>query len=330
MAAGRARRVAGTELRLQKATRRQQDWREEAFQREFAGDGASGQKWTPVEATPVEKWRRHRALEYRRWRINRSDHCPFAGDAWARRLATTVQEKVVETVEPGRKFPPLPTRSDCDRTCTQYGSRRTGELASVTDTRGNWKRRRHRCLRLLGIRRLFGAAKRKDAEQFLQEEPGAAVPEAAGAVVNEFVEQTSFMELRNSARSSKQPSEGSARRCIAESVETKNAEDSYELAALDFSAPEAETESAYASSAPAARDEPQEVPAYREPETDFVAHAETPAAADGPAYVAKGGSARRTVTTAQTQQLDMKAGGTCACENESDVLQRVTQEILKR
>ena len=84
-----------------------------------------------------------------------------------------------------------------------------------------------------------------------------------------------------------------------------------------------------ASSPPAGVNETQEVPAYREPETDFVAHAVTPAAADGPAYVAEE-VVQHAVTTAQTQQLDMEAlVARVLAKMNPDVLQRVTQEILK-
>jgi len=312
-----------------------QDWREEAFHGSSPANGATGHKWAPAEAAPVEE-----VAETPRVGVSTLENkpfgspAPFAGDAWAAALATTVQEKIVETAGPGAE---VSAAADANATVIEPAPQTTeaagpANWASVTDTPWELEAKKASLLAATWDSPAASALPSvKDAEQFLQEEPAAAVPEAAGAVVNEFVEQTSFhgaseFGQEQQAESTEAPPAG-----IAESVETKSSEGSYELAALDFSAPEAETESACASSAPAGVNETQEVPAYREPETDFVAHAETPAAADGPPYVAEEVVAHaEPVTTAQTPQLDMDAlVARVLAKMNPDVLHRVTQEILK-
>jgi len=171
-----------------------------------------------------------------------------------------------------------------------------------------------------------------EAEQFFQEEP-AAVTEEPSAEVNEFVEQSSFHGA--SEFSQEQHAEAPAE--SAESLDSKSREGSYELPALDFSAPEAVTESPYAASAPAEVNEAKEVPAYRE--ADFVSHQETPATAEEPSYVTE--TAEEVVrevapepepapAAAEVQQPDMDAlVARVVAKMSPEVLQRVTQEILK-
>jgi hypothetical protein len=312
-----------------------QDWRKEAFHGSSPANGATGNKWTPVEATPVEEVPEapHVAVSTLENKPVGSP-APFAGDAWAAALATTVQEKIVETVEPGTE---VSAAADANAATIEPAPQTTeaaepANWASVTDTPWELEAKKASLLAATWDSPAASAPPSvTDAEQFLQEEPAAAVPEAAGAVVNEFVEQTSFHgasefgQEQQQAELTEAPGAG-----IAESVETKSAEGSYELPTLDFSAP-AETESACASNAPAGVNETQEVPAYRKPETDFVAHAETPAAADGPAYTAEEVVQHaEPVTTAQAPQLDMEAlVARVLAKMNPDVLQRVTQEILK-
>jgi hypothetical protein len=173
-----------------------------------------------------------------------------------------------------------------------------------------------------------------EAEQFLQEDPGAAAHDEPSAVVNEFVEQTSFhggseFTQEQGAEASETPAAASV-----ESLESKRSEGSYELPALDFSTPEVETESAYASSAPAELNETQEVHAYQEPEPNYVSHMEAPATTEEPAQVMEAVEevAQRAEPTAAAvvQQADMDAlVARVVAKMNPDVLQRMTQEILK-
>ncbi len=173
-----------------------------------------------------------------------------------------------------------------------------------------------------------------EAQHFFQEEPAVAAPEAPGAVVDEFVEQTSFhggseFTPEQRAEANEAPAADSG-----ESFESKNAEGSYELPALDFSAPEAATESAYAASVPAELNETQEVRVYQEPETSIVSQVETPAVAESPVHVTEAveESVHQTepAAAAEAQQLDMDAlVARVVAKMSPEVLQRVTQEILK-
>jgi len=64
------------------------------------GERRCGHKWAPVEATPVEE-----VAEAPRVGVSTVENkpqgapAPFAGDAWAAALATTVQEKIVGASE---------------------------------------------------------------------------------------------------------------------------------------------------------------------------------------------------------------------------------------
>jgi len=165
------------------------------------------------------------------------------------------------------------------------------------------------------------------AEQFLQEEPAAAMAEVPSEVVNEFVEQNSFAgppdySQGQRAEVSEAPAAG-----YAEGLETKSPEGSEELPALDFSTQEAVTESAYVSSAPAELNETQEAEAEQTTDPGFVSHMET--AVEEPAHVAEE-VIRHAEPAAEVQQLDMDAlVARVVAKMSPDVLHRVTQEILK-
>jgi len=93
------------------------------------------------------------------------------------------------------------------------------------------------------------------AEQFLQEEPAAAVSDAPSAVVNEFVEQGESHGATEFGQEQQAEANNVSATGVAGSVD--------ELPALDFSAPETVTEPAYASSAPVEENETQEALGYR-------------------------------------------------------------------
>ena len=161
-----------------------------------------------------------------------------------------------------------------------------------------------------------------------------AAPEAASESVSEFVEQTSFHGASefNGERLVEAVEEHAGP--AVENVETKSSDPSYELPALDFSTPETETtsESAYAASMPEELNATQEVPPYQEP--DYVSHAEPPAVEE-PAHVTETveeliREGEPMAATAVVQQPDMDAlVARVVAKMSPDVLQRVTQEILK-
>jgi hypothetical protein len=90
------------------------------------------------------------------------------------------------------------------------------------------------------------------------------------------------------------------------------------------------TESAYGSSAPAEVNEAQDALGYREEEANFVSPAEAPAAEE-PVHAAE--PTEKVVHHAEpvaAEQVDMEAlVARVVAKMNPDVLQRVTQEILK-
>jgi CheY-like chemotaxis protein len=312
-----------------------QDWRDEAFHGNSPANGAAGHKWTPVEATPVEE-----VAEAPRVGVSTLENkplgapAPFAGDAWAAALATTAQEKIVGASEQAAE---VSAPADANAAVIEPAAHKTeaagpANWASVTDT--PWELEAKKASLLAATWDSPAPSMPPsvtEAEQFLREDPGAAAPEEPNAVVNEFVEQTSFhggseFTPEQRAEASETPAAASV-----ESFESKSSEGSYELPALDFSTPEVGTESAYASSAPAELNETQEVQAYQEP--DYVSHSET-SAGEAPAHVTE--TVEEVIregeptAPATVQQADMDAlVARVVAKINPDVLQRVTQEILK-
>jgi CheY-like chemotaxis protein len=319
-----------------------QDWREEAFHGNSPANGAAGHKWTPVEATPVEE-----VAEAPRVGVSSVESkpygspAPFAGDAWAAALATTVQEKVSSANEQAAE---VSAAGDVNATVIEPAPQ-TLEAAgpanwsSVTDT--PWEVEAKKASLLAATWDAPAPSMPPsvaEAEQFFQEAAPTATTEAPSTIVNDFVEQTSFngeSEFRGEQQAEAEvaPAAGSA-----ESFESKSSEGSYELPALDFSAPETATESAYASSAAGGPNETQEIPVYQEPATNYSSPGETreveapaPAAAEEPTHVTgEVVQEAAPVAAALAQELDMDAlVARVVAKMNPDVLQRVTQEILK-
>jgi CheY-like chemotaxis protein len=316
-----------------------QDWREEAFHGSSPANGAAGHKWTPVEAAPMQE-----VAEAPRVGVSTLENkpsgspAPFAGDAWAAALATTAQEKIVGASEPSAE---VSAPADVNATVIEPAPQ-TAEVAgpanwsSVTDT--PWELEAKKASLLAATWDTPAPSMPPsvtEAEQFFQEQP-AAVTEEPSAVVNEFVEQSSFHGAPEFSQEQHAEAEEPAAGTV-ESSGSKSPEGSYELPALDFSAPEAVTGSAYASTAPAEVSETQEVPAYRE--ADFVSHQETPEIAEKPSYVTETAEElvrevapepAPTPASAEVQQPDMDAlVARVVAKMSPDVLQRVTQEILR-
>jgi len=315
-----------------------QDWRDEAFHGSSPANGAAGHKWTPVEAAPLQE-----AAEAPRVGVSTLENkpfgspAPFAGDAWAAALATTVQEKIVSDGEPATE---LSAPVDANATVIEPAPQTVdaagpANWASVTDT--PWELEAKKASLLAATWDAPAPSMPPsvtEAEQFFQEEPPAAVTEAPSTVVNEFVEQTSFHGASEFSQEQTAEVNETPAAASAESSESKSVEGSYELPPLDFSAPEATTESAYASSAPAELNETQEVQAYQDPESSFASQAETPAVAEEPAQVTEAveelAHEAAPTAAAEVEPLDMDAlVARVVAKMNPDVLQRVTREILK-
>jgi len=320
-------RPAGLEESLEQiatseANAKVQDWREEAFHGNSPANGAAGHKRTPVEATSVEE-----VADAPRVGVSTLEHkpfgapAPFAGDAWAAALATTVQEKIVEangqTVE---AVAPMDANATVIEPLPQaVETAGPANWASVTDTPWELEAKKASLLAATWDAPAPSTAPSvTEAAEFLQGPPAA---EAPSAVVNEFVEETSFhgvseVSQEQLADVTEAPAAGSV-----ESGETKSAESSYELPALDFSAPETATESAYASSAPSEMNATQEAAAEQESESSIASNVDMNAAEE---------ELRHAEPAAAVEAPDMDALiARVVAKMSPDVLQRMTQEILK-
>jgi len=317
-----------------------QDWRDEAFHGNSPANGAAAHKWTPAEAAPVE-----RAAETPLVGVSTLENqpsgvpTPFAGDAWAAALATSVQEKITGANEQAAEVsaaadPNLTVIEPAPQPADAAGP---ANWSSVTDT--PWELEAKKASLLAATWDAPAPSMPPsvtEAEQFFQEEP-AAGSEAPSAVVNEFVEQTSFHGA--SEFSEEQRAEaGGAPAAPVENAETKSSEGLDELPALDFSAPEAVTESTYGSHSAGGPNETQEIPVYQEPPTSYISpietrEAEAPIAAEESAQMTDAAEAvvhHGEPAATDVQQLDMDAlVARVVAKMSPDVLQRVTQEILK-
>jgi hypothetical protein len=250
---------------------------------------------------------------------------PFAGDAWAAALATTAQEKIT-----GAKEHAVETAAPVDANATviepvPQSAEPAGPAnwASVTDT--PWELEAKKASLLAATWDAPAPSMPPSAaaaEGFLQEEPAAAVSEASSTVVNEFVEQGDShgtTEYRQEQRAEANEAPAAA---VVGNID--------ELPALDFSAQEAVTESAYASSAPAEANETQEALRYREAEANIVSQAVAPAAEE-PVHAAEPvEEVMHHAEPAAAEHVDMEAlVARVVAKMNPDVLQRVTQEILK-
>jgi CheY-like chemotaxis protein len=302
-----------------------QDWRDEAFHGNSPANGAAGHKWPPTEAAPVVE-----AAEAPRVGTSTLESkpmgspAPFAGDAWAAALATTVQEKIADVNERAAEVSaPVDANATVIEPLPQsVETAGPANWSSVTDT--PWELEAKKASLLAATWDAPAPStppSASDAEQFLKEEPVAAATETPSAIVNEFVEQNEFHGASEFSHD-QQAEVAEAPAASAESSELKSPEGSYELPALDFSTPETVTESAYAPSAPSELNETREVHGHQEPESNYASHIEAPAAEEVVPEAAP--------APAELQQTDMEAlVARVVAKISPDVLQRVTQEILK-
>ena len=323
-------RPAGLEESLEQiatseANAKVQDWREEGFHGNSPANGAAGNKWSPLGGAPVEE-----SAEAPRVGVSTLENkpveadAPFAGDAWAAALATTVQEKITGANEQAAETAaPMDVNATVIEPVPQnVEAAGPANWASVTDT--PWELEAKKASLLAATWDAPAPSMPPSvaaAEQFLQEE--AAVNESPSGVVNEFVEQN---ELHGATTEFSQEPQAEANEAPAAAV----AGSLDELPALDFSAPEPVTESAYASSTPAEVNDAQEALGYRESEANFVSHVETPAAEEPVQASEPVEEVMHHAEPAAAEQPDMDAlVARVVAKMNPDILQRVTQEILK-
>jgi CheY-like chemotaxis protein len=312
-----------------------QDWRDEAFHGSSPANGAAGHKWTPMGGVPVEE-----VAEAPRVGVSTLENkplgtpAPFAGDAWAAALATTVQEKIAEV---NGEAPAASAPLDANATVIEP-VRQTTEAGGSANwwsvTNSPWEVEAKKASMLAATWDAPAPPTPPavaEAEQFLKEEPAAA--EAPGTVVDEFVEQDSFHGASEFSQGPKAEVAEAPATASVESSESKTPEHSYELPALDFSAPEAGTESAYAASIPEELGDTHEVHANQESEPSYVSHIEAPVAEEPSQMTGAGEEVvhhAEPAPTAEAQQPDMDAlVARVVAKMNPDVLQKMTREILK-
>jgi CheY-like chemotaxis protein len=314
-----------------------EDWREEAFHGSSPANGAAGHKWTPMGGTPVEE-----VAEAPRVAVSTLENkplgapAPFAGDAWAAALATTVQEKIAE-VNGEAPAMPAPVPMDANATVIEPVPQ-TAEAGGPANwwsvTNSPWEVEAKKASMLAATWDAPAPPTPPavaEAEQFLKEEPAAA--EASSTVVDEFVEQDSFHGASEFGQGPQAEVAEAPATASVESSESKTPEHSYELPALDFSAPEAGTESAYAASTPEELGDTHEVHANQESEPSYVSHIEAPVAEEPSQMTGAGEEVvhhAEPTPTAEAQQPDMDAlVARVVAKMNPDVLQKMTREILK-
>jgi CheY-like chemotaxis protein len=319
------------------------DWREEAFHGDSPANGAGRKPWSPVEATRISEVTGAPGVGVSTLESARAaSPSPFTGDAWASALATTVQETIVGAGE-----------SPVTESAAVEQSQATGEAAPeavkaaepanwASAGESPWEMEAKKASMLAATWDAPSSAPSSsvtEAEQFLREEPVAAAPETPSEVMSEFVEQTAFHGASEfSSGSNAQTTETPAH----EQVTAQNSGPAGELPSLDFSSPEATTESAYSAIEPAPVNETQEIPTYHESGSNYVAaplteEVETPAAgheaeriAGVTEHVVQANASNASGSQAREEQPDMDALVARVLSKMSpDVLQKVTQEILK-
>jgi hypothetical protein len=310
-----------------------QDWREEAFHGSSPANGAAGHKWAPIAAAPVEEVAEAPSVGVSTLEgkpFGAPTPSPFAGDAWAAALATTVQEKIASVNEPAAE---VSAPADANATVIEPVPQAAevagpANWASLTDSPWDMEAKKASLLAATWDAPAPSMPPSvTEAEQFLKEEPSA--------VVNEFVEQSSFHGSSEFSQVQRPEVNEAPAASFAENSEAKSPEGSEELPALDFSTPETEavTESSYASSASAELHAEQEAASEPAAEPSFVSHPESPAA-EAPTYATKAveevAERAEPGAAAELQQPDMDAlVARVVAKMNPDVLQRVTQEILK-
>ena len=292
------------------------DWREEAFHGNSPASISKGRQWTPAETTQLAEVTEVPAVGISAAESKPSGSpAPFAADAWASALATTVEETVTGNgqapVEVNEAAVAAPAEEQ-HAAAEEHPAATNGETPSWGGAADNpWEVEAKKASMFASTWDAPAAAAETpsvaEAEKFLAEEPAAGVPETPSAATNEFVEQASYQSATQFVEEAKTEE--------AESFVNGSAYSSTEL--LDANAT-------------------QEIPAYTESASSYAAGPLTEEAPEEPAHVeaAEGlVQAGETVVPEQAaavQQPNMdELIARVLAKMNPDVMQKVTQEILK-
>ena len=320
---------------LPSASAKAKDWREEAFHGNSPSSISSGRQWSPARTTQVAEVAEAPSVGVSTLESKPSEAAaPFAGDAWAAALATTVEDKIVAHEE----APAAASESVAEVAASApVEEAKAAEVVESAPARiaepGNWAVASESPWELEAKKASLLAATWdapapaapamiEEAAKFLAEEPAAAIEEAApSGVVSEFVEQSA-------AQASPE--------AVQEQASAAPAEEPIVQHAPEMATAEGEGESIYSADVPLDVNATQEMPAYAEETSPYSAAplAEEEAAPTAAVEVAKSEEVAPPVTAAAPeaapQQLDMDAlVARVLAKMNPDVLQKVTQEILK-
>ena len=333
------------------------DWREEAFHGNSPANISSGRRWTPATTTQVaEVAEVAEAAEAPAVAVSTLESkpsevaAPFAGDAWAAALASSVEDKIVATTE----APAALSEAAEVAAPALLEEAKAAEPVAIAPAQatepGNWAAASESAWDLEAKKASLLAATWDapaateppivaEAARFLQEEavPAEFTPEALSTPAStEIVEERAAQPVEEVAQATAPVNHESS---IQEIAEIAKVEEPLHVEAPEISTGEAEGESIYAAEVPLDVNATQEMPSYAEEVSHYSA---APLAEDEAAPISGEAAAKvenaAPVTASETevapaagmQQLDMDAlVARVLAKMNPDVLQKVTQEILK-
>jgi len=320
------------------------DWREEGFHGNSPANISAGRGWQPSHTTQVAEVAEAPPVGVSTSTLESKPGeapAPFAGDAWAAALASTVEDKIsgatdapaaVNEAAAAVSAPAEEVKPEAVRQTETAAAPEPGNWAPATES--PWEVEAKKASLLAATWDAPAAAPEPasanvaEAEKFLQEEAPAVI-EAPSETVSEVVEQNSSPAVTETAEVSK--TEG-----------TPAAEAVVEQPAMETGSTYAVTESAYASEPQLDVNATQEIPVVAESESAYSSapleeEAAAPAAKEEPAQVEQAQEQAAPAVTEETQaapaptaQPDMdELVARVLAKMNPDVLQKVTQEILK-
>ncbi len=315
------------------------DWREEAFHGNSPANISSGRRWTPAETTQIAEVAEAPSVGVSTLESKPSEApAPFAGDAWAAVLATTVEDKITQVTEApaetSKTVEAAPAAMEQSSVAADVAHEpqiaEPANWSSVTET--PWELEAKKASQLASTwdsPAPPAPAVVSEAEKFLEEEQ-VGVSEAP---TDEIVP--------GAAEAKETPG--------VEIAEGKGSEVYIEHAPLVEPTHEEPAESVYVAEEPLNVNDTQEIPVYQDSEPSYVAtsaieessevHAVEETAAEHVVAenITAGAKAEEApahgiaeASTSEPQQPDMDAlVARVLSKMNPDVLQKVTREILK-
>jgi CheY-like chemotaxis protein len=328
------------------------DWREEAFHGNSPANISSGRRWTPATSTQVAEVAE--VAEAPSVAVSTLENkasevaAPFAGDAWAAALASSVEDKIVGATETPAAVSEAVSEVAAPVPVEEAKAAEPVETASAPATEpGNWAAASESAWEMEAKKASLLAATWdapaaappmvEEAARFLQEEPAeAAVESPAIEASAEIVEAHAAQAVEEVAQA---PAGENHESSVQEIAEIAKIEEPMQVEAPEVSSLGAEGESIYAAEVPLDVNATQEVPNIAEAESPYSA---SPLAEDEAAHISGEAAPKpekeSSVPTPETeavpatgiQQTDMDAlVARVLAKMNPDVLQKVTQEILK-